>query len=68
MAVAVMAVEAMAVIRAGHPQRGRIVPSIHIIRGSLGDADFPHLQPSKKGEYRGVVELAALPGVGHAPL
>ena len=68
MAVAVMAVEAMAVSRTGHPQRGGIVPSIHIIRRPPGDADLPHLQPSKKGEYRSVFERAALPGVGHAPL
>lgn len=68
MAVAGMSVDAMAVRRAGYPQRGGIVPGIHIISRPLGDADFPHLQPSKKGEDRGVLERAAVPGVGHAPL
>ena len=67
MAVAVMAVDARAARRAGHPQQGGIVPSINIIRRPPGDAHFPHLQPSKKGEYRGVFERAAVPGVGHAP-
>lgn len=68
MAVAVKAVDAMAVRRARHPQQGGIVPSIHIIRRPLGDAHFPHLQPSKKGEDRGVFERAAVPGVGYTPL
>ena len=48
----------MARSAAGYPQRGGIVPSIHVIRGTGRNAKAPHVKTSKKGEYGGVRERA----------
>jgi len=53
---------------AGYPQCGRVFPGVNVIRGTGRNADFPHVQPSKKGEDRRVFQTAPERGVGNTSL